>query len=106
MSFLSNLVANDVLESPAQYTLAANPLVGVRGRDVLGSLRMLVGRVARHPGVLAGQYLSFLGELGRVATGARRWHPTTRTSASPILRGKTIRPTARSPRAIWRGPTG
>jgi polyhydroxyalkanoate synthase len=69
MSFLSNLVANDVLESPAQYTLAANPLVGVRGRDVLGSLRMLVGRVARHPGVLAGQYLSFLGELGRVATG-------------------------------------
>lgn len=69
MSSMSNTVTTDVLESPAQHTLAANPLVGVRGRDVLASLRKLVGQVARHPGVLAGQYLSFLGEVGRVATG-------------------------------------
>src|SRR5262249_11229289 len=29
----------------------------------------LMGQVARHPGTMAQQYLSFLGELGRIATG-------------------------------------
>ena len=69
MTHMPNLATSEALEQATQHTLAANPLVGVRARDLLGSLRMLLGQTARHPGVLAQQYLSFLGELGRIATG-------------------------------------
>jgi len=60
---------HDVREQAAQHTLAANPLVGVRGRDLLDSARVLLGQMMTHPGVAACHYLSFLGELGRIATG-------------------------------------
>jgi len=59
----------DAPEEAAQHTLAANPLVGVRGEDILASARVLVGQMLNKPGVAARQYLSFLGELGRIATG-------------------------------------
>jgi polyhydroxyalkanoate synthase len=65
----------DIREQAAQHTLAANPLVGVRGRDILDSARALLGQVMRHPGVAAQQYLSLLGELGRIATGASELAP-------------------------------
>lgn len=50
-------------------TLAANPLVGVRGEDILAAARMLLEHGMRHPSLAAAQYLGFLGELGRIATG-------------------------------------
>ena len=50
-------------------TLAANPLVGIRRRDVLDSARKLIDEIARNPSVAARQYLSLLHELGRIATG-------------------------------------
>lgn len=37
--------SEDVLEQAAQHTLAANPLVGVRGRDILDSARALLGHM-------------------------------------------------------------
>ena len=56
-------------EQAAQHTLAANPLVGVRGQDILGAAQMLLGQMVRSPGLAAQQYLYFLGEVGRIATG-------------------------------------
>src|SRR4029453_13950791 len=50
-------------------TLAANPLAGIRRRDVLDSARKLVGEMARNPRVAGRQYLMFMRELGRIATG-------------------------------------
>ena len=50
-------------------TLAANPLVGVRRRDVLDSARRLLGHVARNPGVAARRYAAFVREVGRIASG-------------------------------------
>ena len=35
---------NDIREQAAQHTLAANPLVGVRGQDVVDSARLLLGQ--------------------------------------------------------------
>lgn len=55
--------------TPEHQTLAANPLVGVRRRDVLDSARKLLGHMARNPGAAGRQYLRFLRELGRIATG-------------------------------------
>jgi polyhydroxyalkanoate synthase len=59
----------DIHEQAAQFTLAANPLVGVRGRDILDSAGVLLGRVAANPRVAAKHTFSFLGELVRIATG-------------------------------------
>src|SRR5215471_5630827 len=62
-------------EPVTQPTLAANPLVGVRGQDLLDSARVLLGRMAAKPGVVAQEYLSFLGELGRIAAGGSKLAP-------------------------------
>ncbi len=66
---------NDIREQAAQHTLAANPLVGVRGQDFLDSARVLLGQMISQPGLAARQYLSFLGELGRIATGGSELAP-------------------------------
>ena len=55
--------------NPEPLTLAANPLVGVRRRDVLDSARKLLGQMARHPALAAREYASFVREIGRIATG-------------------------------------
>jgi polyhydroxyalkanoate synthase len=60
---------HDIREQAAQHTLAANPLVGVRGRDIVDTAGVLLGRMASNPTAAAQQCLSFLGELGRIATG-------------------------------------
>jgi polyhydroxyalkanoate synthase subunit PhaC len=65
----------DIREQAAQFTLAANPLVGVRGRDILSSAGVLLGRMAANPGVAAKQGLSLLGELVRIATGGSALAP-------------------------------
>jgi polyhydroxyalkanoate synthase subunit PhaC len=91
MTHMLNLATGDVLEQATQHTLAANPLVGVRARDLLGSVRMLMGQVARHPGALAQQYLSFLGELGRIATGRSTLAPDDKDKrfADPAWKNNT-----------------
>lgn len=66
---------NDFREQAAQHTLAANPLVGVRGQDIFDSARLLLGRMASNPALAARQYLSFLGELGRIAIGSSELAP-------------------------------
>src|SRR5215468_6351518 len=60
---------HDIREQAAQHTLAAHLLVGMRGQDILDSARMLVTQMMSNPGIAAQQYLSFVGELGRIATG-------------------------------------
>lgn len=61
--------ATDLTAHAENHTLAANPLVGVRRRDVADSARKLIGLLARNPGPAARQYVSFLRDVGRIATG-------------------------------------
>jgi polyhydroxyalkanoate synthase len=70
--------AGDIREQAAQYTLAANPLVGVRGRDILASAGVLLGRMVANPAVAAKQGVSLLGELVRIATGGSALAPDTK----------------------------
>src|SRR5262245_3351171 len=65
----------EIREQAAEHTLAANPLVGVRGQDILDSARLLLGRLISHPAVAAGRYLALLAELGRIATGGSELAP-------------------------------
>ena len=71
-------VDHDLREQAAQHTLAANPLVGVRGRDILDSARLLLGQMLSNPVVAGQQYLAFLTELGRIATGGSDLAPDAR----------------------------
>src|SRR5262245_47686671 len=66
---------SDIRERAAQHTLAANPLVGVRGHDILASAGVFIGQMLKNPGAAAQQYLSFLGELGRILTGGSKLAP-------------------------------
>ena len=70
-----DLVTNDIRHQAAQHTLAANPLVGVRGQDMIEAARILFAQMARNPSVAARQYLSLLGELGRIAIGGSELAP-------------------------------
>jgi polyhydroxyalkanoate synthase len=66
---------SDIRERAAHHTLAANPLVGVRGQDILESARLLLAQALSNPVAAAQHYLTFLGELGRIATGASELAP-------------------------------
>ena len=66
---------NAIREQATEHTLAANPLVGVRDQDIFNAARTLLGTMVRNPGVAARQYLSFLGELGRIAVGGSELAP-------------------------------
>jgi polyhydroxyalkanoate synthase len=68
----------EIREQAIQNTLAANPLVGVRGGDILDAARVLFGRITRDPGAAAQPYLSFFGELGRIATGRSALAPDSK----------------------------
>jgi polyhydroxyalkanoate synthase len=67
-----------ISEQAIEHTLAANPLVGVRAQDILDSARMLLGKILNNPTVAAREYLSFLGELGRIAIGGSELSPDSK----------------------------
>jgi poly[(R)-3-hydroxyalkanoate] polymerase subunit PhaC len=58
-----------ILEAASRNTLALNPLVGIRGQDLIDSAGVLFKAVVNEPKVAAEQWLSFLGELGSIAAG-------------------------------------
>src|SRR5262249_11108669 len=78
----------DIREQAAQHTLAANPLIGVRGQDILDSAGLLLGQILSNPVAATQQYLTFLAELGRIATGASELAPDAkdRRFADPAWR--------------------
>jgi polyhydroxyalkanoate synthase len=65
----TGLATSDIRHQAAQHTLAANPLVGVRSQDIIDAASMLLAQMARNPWAATRRYLSFLSELGRIATG-------------------------------------
>jgi polyhydroxyalkanoate synthase subunit PhaC len=58
-----------ISEAAARNTLALNPLVGIRGQDLADSANILFKAMINEPRVATEQWLSFLGELGEIATG-------------------------------------
>lgn len=64
---------NDIPETT--LTRAANPLVGVRTQDIFAAAQLLIEHGLRHPVIAAAQYLGFLGELARIASGRSELAP-------------------------------
>jgi polyhydroxyalkanoate synthase len=72
---LADALEPDIREQAAAHTLAANPLVGVRAEDILASVRVLVGEMVSNPTLVARQYMAWVAELGRIATGGSTLAP-------------------------------
>lgn len=75
-----------VSEAASQYTLALNPLVGIRDRDLVDSANILFKALVNEPKAATEQWLSFIGELGSIVAskserapkaGDRRFSDTT-----------------------------
>jgi polyhydroxyalkanoate synthase subunit PhaC len=61
--------AESISEVASRNTLALNPLVGIRGQDLAESAGILFKAMINEPKVATEQWFSFLGELGRIASG-------------------------------------
>jgi len=66
-----------LIERATRNTLAANPLIGIRRKEVLASASTLMGQLATHPQAVGKQYAKLLGELGRVAIGRSTLAPAS-----------------------------
>src|SRR5262249_38775783 len=58
-----------ISEDASRSTLALNPLVGIRGQDLVDSAGVLFKAIVNEPKVATEQWLSFLGELGSILAG-------------------------------------
>jgi polyhydroxyalkanoate synthase len=61
--------ADNLSDQAARHTLALNPLVGVRGKDLFDSAGILIKAMVNEPRVAVAQWLSFLGELTDIVSG-------------------------------------
>ena len=60
---------NDAADAAEKYTLALNPLVGLRDQDLVGSAQTIFKAVIKQPEIAVSQWLTFLGDLGKIAAG-------------------------------------
>jgi polyhydroxyalkanoate synthase subunit PhaC len=58
-----------ISEDASRNTLSLNPLVGIRGQDLVESAGILFKAMVNEPKVATEQWLSFLGELGSIVAG-------------------------------------
>jgi polyhydroxyalkanoate synthase len=58
-----------LFDEAARSTLALNPLVGLRSQDLLEAAATVLKAIVNEPTVAARQWLWFMGELGKIATG-------------------------------------
>jgi polyhydroxyalkanoate synthase subunit PhaC len=62
-------VTDETFEGASRNTLALNPLVGIRGQDLVDSAGVLFKALVNEPKVATEQWLSFIGELGSIVAG-------------------------------------
>ena len=62
-------LAETVPDQAARNTLALNPLVGLRSEDLLAGAATVLKVITNEPTIAANQWLWFIGELGKIATG-------------------------------------
>jgi len=61
--------ARTLTERAVQHTLAVNPLIGMRRKEILASAATLMSALARQPQVATRQYARFAAECARIAAG-------------------------------------
>jgi len=61
--------ADSMSEQASRRTLALNPLVALRGKDLVSSAGTFFKAMIKEPQVAADKWLSFIGELTGIASG-------------------------------------
>ncbi len=56
-------------QEAARSTLALNPLIGMRGKDLMDSAAVMLKAMVNEPVIAAQESLSFFSELGKIVTG-------------------------------------
>src|SRR5216684_1779186 len=84
--------AEAVFEDASRNTLALNPLVGIRGQDLVESAGTLFKAVINEPKVATEQWLSFVGELGSIAAGKSERAPKAgdKRFSDPAWKGSSL----------------
>jgi polyhydroxyalkanoate synthase len=65
----SDAARSAIADVAARSTLAANPLIGIRRKDVVSAAGTLLSHLGRQPRVLSRHYAKFVGEFARIVTG-------------------------------------
>ena len=83
---------DSVSDQAARSTLALNPLVGLRSQDLFDATATVLKALANEPAVAAHQWLWFVGELGRIATGQSERSPQAgdRRFADPTWKSSNL----------------
>ncbi len=84
--------APDLSEAASRNTLALNPLVGIRGQDLVDSAGILFKAVINEPKVATEQWLSFVSEMGSILAGKseRAPKPGDRRFADPAWKESSL----------------
>lgn len=82
----------DLSEAASRNTLALNPLVGIRGQDLVDSASILFKAVINEPKVATEQWLSFVSEMGSILVGKseRAPKPGDRRFADPAWKESSL----------------
>lgn len=71
-----NKNAQDIAKNAAENTTALNPLVGVRGQDLMAAGTNVMRAMMAQPSVLANQWMSFAAEFGKIVTNSSEIQPS------------------------------
>ncbi|MEL7462812.1 MAG: alpha/beta fold hydrolase [Pseudomonadota bacterium] len=71
----TNSPAKDIAESAAENTLALNPLVGLRGQDMVAAGANVMRTLASQPQMLTKQWMGFASEMGSIMMGRSEMAP-------------------------------
>jgi polyhydroxyalkanoate synthase len=82
----------EITEEASRNTLALNPLVGIRGEDLVESAGILFKAIMNEPKVATEQWLSFVGELGSIVAGKSERAPKAgdRRFSDPTWKGSSL----------------
>jgi polyhydroxyalkanoate synthase subunit PhaC len=84
--------AETVSDQAARHTLALNPLVGLRDRDLIDGAATVFKAMINEPAAAARQWLWFMGELGKIAIGQSERSPAAgdRRFADPAWKSSNV----------------
>lgn len=100
---MSNKNNDDLKYQASENTLGLNPVVGLRGKDLLASARMVLKQAIKQP-IHSVRHVTHFGlELKNVLFGKSNCNRQAMTVASLILRGARTRSTNVICKLTWRG---
>jgi polyhydroxyalkanoate synthase subunit PhaC len=70
--------ADEASDEPGRTTLALNPMIGLRGDDLIGAAQVVMRALVTQPTVAAASWTNFVGSLAKIVTGAADEKPDPR----------------------------